>query len=355
MTDSPGEPFLELPNLRIPEQPPPPNKLLFCLCNNISVASINICKPLTYDDVPDSELARAGVTSLNRLRELLTIPFNSPETIYDRTTWLRFAHETLATLHEGLLVAQLSAPDLLGTLAAPSPSFADISSAFTNLTADEKDLISNVEEVLSWTHDFFENTDDRCSELDDRAHKTLCYRCVELTHTPFRNADNDEKIKSVLLSVDFDTRATRDTLLNQAIREIHNEVDTWRDTQRQALISAITDTIISDDPSIETLAVSIAPLDPRLQSWIDAKKSDLCTYARARLANQACEDTIDQHFLEITEERLHQQRKALDAEVTKHTRDLQHTFDTEFATAKASFQMALDTANVTARYLGVRL
>jgi hypothetical protein len=107
----------------------------------------------------------------------------------------------------------------------------------------------------------------------------------------------------------------RDTLLNQAIREVHAEVDDWRATQRTHLISAITDTIISDDPSTESLAVLVAPLDPRLQKWIDAKKDDLCTYTRSRLANQACEDTLDQKFAELIEERIHQHRKNLDAEV----------------------------------------
>jgi hypothetical protein len=165
-------------------------------------------------------------------------------------------------------------------LANSSPSYDDISSAFTDLTANEKDLVSTIKEILGWTHDFFENTDETCSDLEDRAHKTLCYRCVESTHTPFNKADNDEKVKSILLSIDFDARVTRDTLLNQAIREVHVEVNAWRETQRQALISAITDTIITDDPSTEILAVSIAPLDPRLQQWIDTKKSDI----RARLA-----------------------------------------------------------------------
>jgi hypothetical protein len=144
--------------------------------------------------------------------------------------------------------------------------------------------------------------------------------------------------------VSFDARATRDTLLNQSIREIHNEVDTWHDTQHQALISVITDTIISDDPSVETLAVSVAPLDPRLQAWIDAKKSDLQLYARSRLANQACENTVDQQFIELVEERVLQHRRGLDAEVTKRMADLRQAFDNELTSCKASFATELTIA-----------
>jgi hypothetical protein len=350
MTDSPGEPFLELPNTHIPDQPPPPNKLLFRLCNNINVASINIRNPLTNDNVPDSELIRAGVTSLNRLHEILSSPFNTPDRNVDRTVWLRFALELFATLHEGLLSSQISAPDLLGTTALPAPTFTDISNAFTDLSTDEKDLISTIEEILGWTYDFFENEDEKCSDLTDRAHRTLCYRCVESTHNPFSNkADNDEKIKSVLLSVDFDARAMRDTLLNQAIREVHAEVDVWRNTQRNHLISTITDTIISDDPSTETLAVLVAPLDPRLQTWIDSKKSDLRAYARLRLANQACEDTIDQQFTELVEERIHRHRSSLDSEVTTRTADLRQAFDEELAACKAAFQTELNNAKAQIR------
>jgi hypothetical protein len=245
-------------------------------------------------------------------------------------------------MHEGLLSSQISAPDLLGTTASPAPKVEDISNAFTELTADEKDLISTIEEILGWTHDFFETEDDRCSDLDDRAHRTLCYRCVESCHTPFKLADSDEKLKSILLSVGFDTRATRDTLLNEAIREVHTEVDAWRDTQRQALISAITNTIISDDPSTETLAVSVAPLDPRLQSWIDTKKIGLRQYTRSRLTNQACEDTLDQEFKELLEERVYKHRRSLDEEVAARTAELQTAFDTELATHKAQLKKTLD-------------
>lgn len=158
--------------------------------------------------------------------------------------------------------------------------------------------------------------------------------------------DSDEKLKSILLSVAFDARATRDTLLNQAIRDVHNEVDTWRDTQRLALITAITDTIISDDPSIESLAVSVAPLDPCLQIWIDTKKIELRSYAHSRLANQACEDTINQKFSELVEERIQQQRRLLDIEVATKSKQLFNTFDTELVASKRAFQTELETAKL---------
>jgi hypothetical protein len=169
---------------------------------------------------------------------------------------------------------------------------------------------------------------------------------VESCHTPFKLADTDEKLKSILLSVAFDARATRDTLLNEAIREVHNEVDTWRETQRQALISSITNTIISDDPSTETLAVSVAPLDPRLQAWIDTKKSDLHLYTRSRLANQVCENTVEQQFAELIEERVLQHRRNLDADVLQRTADLQTAFDAELANCKSAFAKELDVAKL---------
>jgi hypothetical protein len=169
---------------------------------------------------------------------------------------------------------------------------------------------------------------------------------VESSHTPFTKADNAAKIRSIALSVDFDARAMRDTLLNQAIREVHAEVDTWRATQREHLISAITDTIISDNPSTETLAVLVAPLDPRLAAWIDTKKDELRSYARSRLANQACQDTLDQQFAEIIEERVHQHRHSLDSEVAARSNALQVTFDNELAAAKSRFQLALDDAKL---------
>jgi hypothetical protein len=101
-----------------------------------------------------------------------------------------------------------------------------------------------------------------------------------------------------------------------------------------------------DNPSTETLAVSIAPLDPRLQSWIDTKKIDLHNYTRSHLANQACENNIDQMFTEQIEEHLVQYHHDLDAEVKIRSETLRKTFDNELDTCKASFADALTTAKL---------
>lgn len=333
-------PILELPNSRIPEQPPPPNKLLFCLNNNIDTRNIHIWDPITNDNVPDSELAWAGVTSLNCLHQVLLTPFNSPEPILGHEDWLRFVLDIVATIHEGLNQAQLTPPDHAG----PSAKLADIANGFSELDANEIDLVSTIEEVLDWIHAFFIHHDE-CypANSSSRPVSMLCYHCMESSRSPFTKADNQDKITSILVSVDFDARATKDTLLNEAIRGVHKEVDEWRITQRNHILKAIVDTVISDDePTTETLTLTAIGLDERLRNWVESKWEDLQSYARKKLAGDVGTDTIDQRFQELIEERLFHRCKELEADVVSRTNALQASFDAEVASMAAAFQYTLD-------------
>ena len=98
---------LTIPVPRIPQLPPPIDKLLVLLTESDTLDRINIGNPLSNDDIPDSEEAHNALYGLNRLRETLTAPFSSPETKWTREQWLRLVLELIATVHEGLINAQL--------------------------------------------------------------------------------------------------------------------------------------------------------------------------------------------------------------------------------------------------------
>jgi hypothetical protein len=346
-------PILELPSSRIPEQPPPFNKLLFCLNKNITSKNIHICDPITNDNVLDSELAWAGVTSLNQLRQVLTTPFNSPKSILDREDWLHFTLDIIVTIHEGLNLAQLSAPDHSGTMKGPSAKLADISNGFANLNASELDLVSTIEEVLDWIYNFFIHHNE-CypANSSSRLASTLCYRCVESSHFPFTSADNQDKITSILLSIDFNAHATWDTLLNQAIHEVHEEVDKWHATQQNHIPKAIMDTITSaKEPTSETLAVTAANLDERLHDWIGTKREELHAYARGVITNDVGNDVIDQHFQKLIEEHVFQCKRELKSQVEIWSATLQAAFDKELASTTAAFQMTLESTKLQMKTL----
>jgi hypothetical protein len=96
---------------------------------------------------------------LNHVRETLSFPFNSPETIWDCETWLHFIHKLLANIHEGLVNSQ--------TFAASNVIPYD---AFDDLLARDVGLIASIKEVLDSLDDFFYSEKD-----NNTCNRTLCY------------------------------------------------------------------------------------------------------------------------------------------------------------------------------------
>ena len=160
---------LSFPPVRAPSVLPHPHDLLVSLIKDEYSSSVRITNPLTPDTVPDNNEARSAIHALNRVRQALTSPYNTPDAILDRPTWLRMIMETLASVHEGFHTMQLAAPD------------GDPPTSFRNLSADELNTVARIYEITGYIHDFCETQDD---EHQDDAFRTLCIRCVESIDLP---------------------------------------------------------------------------------------------------------------------------------------------------------------------------
>ena len=105
------EEFLSFPNPRRPTFPPTLDSLLVSLVDDQGTERYSIPNPLTSDDFTDRLAGGLTITGLNRVHETLSSPFNVPENLSSRETWLRHLFEVLVGAHEGLCNAQQANAD----------------------------------------------------------------------------------------------------------------------------------------------------------------------------------------------------------------------------------------------------
>jgi hypothetical protein len=70
----------------------------------------------------------------------------------------------------------------------------------------------------------------------------------------------------------------------------------------------------SSDVTGEFLSASIHGLDDRVWHWVDSKRSAIQTFARSRIINEACENTVDLWAAEAVIHRIDARRRELDAQ-----------------------------------------
>lgn len=153
-----------------------------------------------------------------------------------------------------------------------------------------------------------------------------------------------------MLSNALEARAIRDTLRNEAIREATKDIDTWRETQRAALIDGLVHDVTTDDPDPESLARILGNLDPRIQTWVDTFRPKV-TNAIIKMvsaepildhlrpqAQEILENAWDEKRAFITEELqsrttqfLETQTKALQEEAEEHVRKFKAELDAKTA------------------------
>ena len=163
---------LTFPPVRVPAILPHPEDLLVSLIKDEGTPSFSIPTPLTTDTIPNSADARAALNAVNRLQQTFTSPFDTPDSILNRSTWLRMILETLAGIHEGFHNAQLASPD------------ADLPDAFRDLNGEERNTVAWIFEVTSWLQDFCEATEDDHDADHIAPFRTLCIRCIESADLP---------------------------------------------------------------------------------------------------------------------------------------------------------------------------
>ena len=309
---------LSIPPVRVPAVLPHPDDLLVTLVKDEHASSINITSPLTPETVPNNDDARATLHAIRRLRQALTSPYNTPDAILDRPTWLRVIMETLAGIHEGFHTAQLASPD------------EDLPDSFRNLSPEELNTVGHIFDITGSIHDFCEPVD----ENPDEAFRAICIRCVQAVDLPPPPAN----ITDIMLSTALEARAVRETLRNEAIRKAVHDIDLWRETQQAALIDSLVSDIVNRETNPDEVARSLGKLDPRIEAWVDSIRPHLKESILKMVAQEPIEDFVSPQVEEILYNAWTKKQMEINAELETRTSSyvaqLQEDSDTFLASKK---------------------
>src|SRR5579863_2155987 len=312
------EEFLTFPNPHLSTSIPTLDSLLVSLVDDQGSERYPIINPLTSDNFNDRLLGGLAITGLNRVRETLSSPYNVPEALSSRETWLRHLMEVLAGAHEGLRNAQQANAD-------GHPD------TFSDLNREEANTASSIYSVLTDLTDFF----DLVNEPDDNSPKrTHCIRCIQSASLPTPSSIPDH-ITSLLLTSEFDARAARLSLLNDRIRTIIQEADDWCKAQTDALTAYFITHVTSSERSPSQLASALQATDPSFDRWAKNLGDELREYTRRIICNEVGQDTSDQRCVEVMETHMTEATRNAKAAVQKTQADIDADVERQTSTLRA--------------------
>ena len=180
-----------------------------------------------------------------------------------RQLWLRILSTLLVDFHNSIRVTH-------GNSLFPA--------AFADLNTHKQPHIELLNLTLSSFSQFF--TDYKA---DPKAWD-ICLRCLEECHIPIDNA----KWGLVLKSCSQNIRAAHSTIVNNAIRTLHQEAEAWRLNQSERLCNDFIRFLT--DSGTDVLEVSA---DPRFKAWINTTGTRLQSQLRSALANTTITEILE--------------------------------------------------------------
>ena len=274
---------LTFPPICIPAILPHPNYLMVTLVKDEFVSSINITTPLTPETIPNTNDACAALNAVNHLRQAFTSRFNTPDSILDCPTWLCMIMETLAGIHKGFRTMQLAFPD------------DDLPSSFCNLASDELNTVAHIFEITLSINDFCEAAEDTHDDDHVTPFHTLYICCVESTNLPPPLAN----ITNIMLMNCLKVQALWETLWNQAICKAIDDIDTWHESQREALIMDLVSCITCSNTNFKSLACNVGNLDPHIKTWVDSIQACLQEVTIKMISQKFIEDCLVPYATEL--------------------------------------------------------
>ena len=145
--------------------------------------------------------------------------------------------------------------------------------------------------------DFCEAAKDKHDDDHLSPFCTICICCIESANL----APPPANITDIMLTNALETQALRETLRNEAIRKAVNDINTWHESQMEAMMNDLVNCITTPDPDIKTLARDIGNLDPRIAAWVTAIHAPLRKAAIQTVMKEAVEDCIVPHAEELLE------------------------------------------------------
>ena len=152
-------------------------------------------------------------------------------------------------------------------------------------------------EITLWINGFCEAAEETHDNDHVAPFQTLCICCIESTNLPPPPAN----ITNIMLINSLKIWALQETLRNQAICKAIDDIDTWRESQREALIANLVSCITCSDTNFKSLARNVGLLDPHIETWVDSIRACLWEAMIKMISQESIKDCLVPYATELLE------------------------------------------------------
>ena len=145
-----------------------------------------------------------------------------------------------------------------------------------------------------------------------------------------------------MLSNALEARALRDSLRNEAIRKAVHDIDSWRETQRTALIDSLVSDIISEDIDTQSLARTLGTLDPRIEEWVNTLRPKLKATIIKMVAAEPIMDHLVPQAQEILDNAWDEKRRSMASDLESRTNQFAAELDQQLEARKHALTAEAD-------------
>ena len=247
-----------IPSTADPSVPIPPGLVHSTLEKSIFTSHPIVAKELTTDDFPESDAGLAQFHAYCRIKELLSHGFATGDCNSD--DWL-------------VLVANLLADIVNSIRKTHSELSADeFASIFYDIYDSTLPTIDTIKHATSSLSSFF------TTRFADPSNTTMCMRCLEECNIPVTH----EHLDAVLMSCDQNICAAHSTIINEAIRNMHTNIQQWADERTSQIQNKLIEGIING-----SIDQKIFDEDARIQMWINSHVEFIQERLKANISQSA--------------------------------------------------------------------
>ena len=245
-----------IPRTTDPTVPIPPGLIHSTIEQSITTTHAIESPEISSDNFTDDDAGLAQFQAYCRIQQLLSHGFNLDRSGLDREDWLTLVANLLADITNSIRTTHNELP--------PEELFADME--------DDSHLISVTKHAASSLSSFF------TTRFSDPSNTTMCMRCLEECNIPITH----DHLDAVLMSCDQNIRATHSTIINEAIRNMHTNIQQWADERTAQIQNKLIEGVVNG-----SIDQKIFDEDARIQAWINSHVEYIQERLKANISHTA--------------------------------------------------------------------
>ena len=240
---------------------------------------ITITNPVLMHEFPETPQGVISFQALTRIEEWLSHGFaDHSDDAPPRALWLGITAQLLVAIHNS--ICRTHHPKTFPNIFAPS-----------TLSPLENSDFQTLASTLSSLSSFIANCVD---DPEEPAQYEICLRCLEECRIPI----SEDNLGTILLSCGQNIKAAHCTVINDKLRQLTDEMDTWVSTCRAAIKDAFINSVVNDTlPLFHEEHTN----NPCLLEWASHMKTAIRQTALAYITNSAISEVIDPWAAEALE------------------------------------------------------